>query len=322
MGRSLQTIGLVALAAALLHVPAASAISADVGNPCVGDDTEAGATMVGLTSQGSEPFMHPHVPPEGRSVITRWRVQVGPGIGPLQQQLVVSHQVGEEEDVRVSESALETIVAGSNEFATRIPVSEYDHVGLRGPEQTLICHQEGNVAGRVAGNWANGEVRHFEVMVHVGVPVVVRAEADRDNDGYGDLSQDGCPTSAALQTPCPVLDLVTSRTVKPNVVLIQVTPSNESSVQVLGQVRWQEKRANGVKRQRTFGLGEKAPRTIAGGTTGVFRLKLWGAIVRRLEQIPPKQHLRVKVRVSLTDVFGATIVERLAVRLHGRAKPN
>lgn len=320
MGRRLQLIGLVAVAAALLQVPAASAGSGTAGNPCVGDDTEAGATMIGLNNQGSEPFMQPNVPPEGNSVITSWRVQVGPGLGPLQQQLVVSHQVGEEEDVRAGESAVETLVAGSNEFASRIPVSEYDHVGLRGPVETLICHKAMNVAGRVAGEWATGESRHFEVLVGIGVPVVVRVEPDRDNDGYGDETQDGCPATAALQTPCPVLGVKTSRSVKPHAVLIEVTPSNESAVQVLGQVRWQEKRPGGGGKLRTFGLGEKAPRMIAAGATGVFRLKLWGAIQRHLEQLPPKQALRVKVRVGLTDVFGAVVVKTLNVRLHGRAQ--
>jgi hypothetical protein len=308
---------LVAFATALLQAPAASAGSGEAGNPCVGDGTEAGATMIGLTNQGSEPFMQPQVPPEGRSVITRWRVQVGPGIEPLQQQLVVSHQVGEEEDSRVAESAVETVVAGSNEFAARIPVSEYDHVGLRGPGETLICHKELNVAGRVEGDWATGETRTFEVLVHVGVPVVVRVESDRDNDGYGDQTQDGCPASSALQTPCPLLTVSTRPKVKPNAVLIRVTTSNESAVQVLGQVRWQEKRPRGGGKLRTFGLGEKAPRMIAAGATGVFRLKLWGAIQRHLDQLPPKQTLRVKVRVGVTDVFGAVIVKTLNVRLRG-----
>lgn len=320
MGRRLQLVVLVALAAATLHVPAASAGSGTAGNPCVGDDTEVGATMISLNNQGSEPFMQPNVPPEGKSVITSWRVQVEPGIGPLQQQLVVSHQVGEDEDVRAGESAVETVVAGSNEFASRIPVSEYDHVGLRGPVETLICHKAMNLAGRVAGDWAPGESRRFEVLVGIGVPVVVRVEPDQDNDGYGDETQDGCPASAALQTPCPVLGVKTSRTVKPNAVLISVATSNESAVQVLGQVQWQEKRPDGGGKLRTFGLGEKAPQMIAAGATGVFRLKLWGAIKRHLDQLPPQQTLRVKVRIGVTDVFHAVTVKTLNVRLHGRAQ--
>jgi hypothetical protein len=318
MGGRLQLILLVALASALLHVTVASAGSGAAGNPCVGDDTEAGATMIGLNNQGSEPFMQPNVPPEGKSVITSWRVQAGAGIGPLPQQLVVSHQVGEEEDVRVAESAVETVVAGSNEFAARIPVSEYDHVGLRGPAETLICHKETNIAGRVAGDWATGESRHFEALVGIGVPVVVQVEPDRDGDGYGDLSQDGCPAGSALQIPCPLLTVGARPKVKPHAVLIRVTTSNESAVQVLGQIRWQEKRPGGGGRLRTFGLGEKAPRMIPGGSTGVFRLRLWDAITRHLDQLPPKQTLRVKVRVGVTDVFGAVIVKTLNVRLHGQ----
>ncbi|HEU5063796.1 MAG TPA: hypothetical protein VFT79_11700 [Solirubrobacterales bacterium] len=315
MSRRLRPIVLTVVAAALLPVPAAEAFS-EVGNPCVGDDTEVGATMIALTNQGSEPFMQPNVPPEGKSVITRWRVLVGPGIGPLQQQLIASHQVGEEEDIRVGESAIETVGAGSNEFATRIPVSEYDHIGLRGPAETLICHREMNVAGRVKGNWATGETRHFEVLVHVGVPVVARVEPDRDGDGHGDETQDGCPTSAALQTPCPLLTVRTRREVKPNAILVRVTTSNESAVQVLGRVGWQMK-----ARYRVFGLGEKTPRMIPAGGTGVFRLRLWPAVKRRLEQMPPRRSLRVKVAVGVTDAFGAVIRKRLLVRLPGGGEP-
>jgi hypothetical protein len=319
MGRRLQLIGLAAFAAALFHVPAAAAFS-EVGNPCVGDDTEAGATMIGLTNQGSEPFMQPTVPPEGKSVITRWRVQIGSGIGPLEQQLVVSHQGDEDEDVKVAESAIETLVPGSNEFASRIPASEYDHIGLHGPAETLFCHKPMNIAGRVGGEWALGERKPFDGIVGLGVPVVARVEADRDKDGYGDETQDGCPASAALQTPCPVLSVKTGREVKPNAVLIRVTASNESAVQVLGQVRWQEKRPGGGGKLRTFGLGEKAPRLIPGGATGVFRLRLWDAITRHLDELPPKQGLRVKVRIGVTDIFGKVTVKTLSVRLRGRAQ--
>lgn len=317
MGRRLQRIGLVALAAVLLHVPAASAGSGDAGSPCVGDGTEAGATMIGLNNQGSsEPFMQPHVPPEGNSVITSWRVQVAAGIGPLQQQLVVSRQVGEDEDVRIAESALETVVAGSNEFAVRIPVHEFDHLGLWGPDETLICHVEGDVAGRVGGSWEAGEQRRFDLIGGLGVPVIARAEEDRDNDGYGDATQDGCPASSALQTPCPLLTLTTRPKVKPNAILVRVTASNETSVQVLGQVSWRD-----GKRLRIFGLGEKTPRMLPAATTGVFRLRLWKAIKRHLEQLSPKQSLRAKLSIGVTDVFGAVIRKRLTVRLHGRSAP-
>ena len=319
MGGRLKLIA-VAVAATALLFPSTVAAYSQVGNSCTGDDTEADATMVSLNNQGNELGVWPQVLPEGKSVITGWRVQVGPGIGPLQQQLVASRRVGEEEDLKVGESAVETVGPGVSEFATRIPVSEYDHVGLSGPAGTLICHSEMNIAGRVEGDWAIGERSRFDGIVGLGVPVVARVEYDGDGDGYGDETQDGCPASSALQTPCPLLTVSARPKVKPHAVLIGVAPSNESAVQVLGQVRWQEKHPGGGARLRTFGLGEKAPRMIPANGTGVFRLRLWDAIVRHLDQLPPKRSLRVKVRVGVTDVFGAVIVKTLNVRLHGRSQ--
>jgi hypothetical protein len=309
---------LVAIATALLHVPAATAEL--VGNPCAGDDTEAGTTMIGLTSQGSEPFTHPTIPPEHNFVITAWRVKVEAGIGSLQQQLVVSREVGRDDEVKIGESAIETVVPGSNEFRTHIPVPAYAHLGLRGPEETLVCHSTMNVAGRVEGEWPTGESRELEGLGGIGVPVLVIAEFDLDSDGYGDQSEDGCPASSALQTPCPLLTVSARPKVKPHALLIRVTTSNESAVQVLGQIRWQEKPAGGGGKLRTFGVGEKTPRMIPSGGTGTFRLRLWDAIVRHLDQLPPKQTLRVKVRVGATDLFGAVIVKTLNVRLHGQAQ--
>jgi hypothetical protein len=310
-------VAAVVLALCLATAPAAGAFS-EAGNPCLGDDTEAGTTMIGLTNQGSEPFMQPNVPPEAEAVITRWRVLVGPGLRPLEQQLVISHQVGEEDDVRVAESAIETVVPGSNEFATRIPVSDYDHIGLRGPAETLICNQQMNVAGRVEGEWETGETRHYEVLVHVGVPVVVRLEPDRDRDGYGDESQDGCPASAAFQTTCPLLELKASRAVKRRAILVQVTPSTDSAILVWGEVGWWGKRPGGDKRRRHVNLVAGPRRSVAAGSTATFRLPLAKSILRQLDRLTPRQGLRVKLTLGVRDVYGAGFEKLLVVRLRGR----
>lgn len=317
MRRSLGTIAAV-LALGLMVAPGAVAFE-EVGDPCVATGVEAGGpTMIVLNNRGSTPFMQSNVPPEHKYVITRWRVQVGPGIGPLQQQLVASHQAGEEEDVKVGESAVETLVSGSNEFATRVPVSEYDHVGLRGPEQTLKCDQEGNVAGRVAGEWATGEQRHFEVLVHVGVPVVVRVERDADADGFGDETQDGCPAIASTQGPCPILSLTTRREVKRKAILVEVTSSNGSTAQLSGQTGWRVRRSDGSKRRLIFALGAGGPQSLAAGATTTLRVPLPKPVLRRLERLTPKQGLRAKLALEVADVYGASLEKKLIVRLRGR----
>ena len=317
MRRSLGTIAAV-LALGLMVTPGAAALE-EVGDPCVANGVEAGGpTMIVLNNRGSTPFMQPNVPPEHKYVITRWRVQVGPGIGPLQQQLAASHQVGEEDDVKVGGSTVETLVSGSNEFAARVPVSEYDHIGLRGPEQTLKCNQEGNVAGRVADEWATGEQRHFDVLVHVGVPVVVRVERDADADGFGDETQDGCPAIASTQGPCPILSLTTHREVKRKAILVDVTPTNSSTAQLSGQTGWRVDRPDGSKRRLIFALGAGGPQSLAGGAAATLRVPLPKPVLRRLGRLARKLSLRAKLALEVTDVYGASIRSTLTVRLRGR----
>lgn len=315
----------LSLTAAALFVPAAAA-SEEIGNPCVGDGTEAGATMIGLSSQGSEPFTQPAVPPEHKFVITRWRVQVGAGIGPLAQQLVASHQVGEEDDVKVGESAIETVVAGSNEFATRVPVSEYDHVGLRGPEQTLICNQAMNTAGRVDGDWSTGESRHLEVLVHVGVPVVVRVERDQDGDGYGDETQDQCPSSALSQGPCLNVS-IDARVVEKRreAILIGVTTNVDTRVEVRGQAIWPRwgNTLKGVPKRivnLSGGIQQMAP-----GVNAVFRVPLPRAVIRRLHKMRPRERLKLTMfaaRLDRLEELPGQVTRSLTVKLPGRARPS
>jgi hypothetical protein len=316
MCRSLGTIAAV-FALGLMVTPGAAAF-AQVGNPCVANDTEPGATMIGFSNQGSEPFLQSETPPEGRYVITRWRVQVGTGIGPVQQQLVLSHHVAEEESIRAGESAVETLVAGNNEFATRIPVGEYENLGLRGPEETLICNQPLNSAGRVKGEWTTGEVRHFEVQANVGVPVVVWVERDWDSDGYGDQTQDGCPVSGAFQTPCPLLTVTSRREVKQKAILVHVTTTNDASTVVSGRIGWGVRRADGGKRRLIFGLSAGRSQNLTAGVTTTFRVRLPNTVQRRLERLTRKQSLRAKLTVSVADVFKAEAQQKLIVRLRGR----
>jgi hypothetical protein len=313
--RKLGSLIAVALTALALTAPAAPAAQS-AGWSCVANDMAPNWTL--LASGGSPiPFMHV-IPPEGPKVITAWKVTVGPGLGPIRQRLEAWAPQNEQyEFKKLGESALETLVEGVNSFPTRIPVSEGNSVGLYGPEGTLLCDEEGAISWRYEGSAASGEVKPFKTVVKVGTPIVVTVEDDRDNDGYGDESQDGCPVSAAIQTACPVLSLTMRRTAKPRAILVKVTTTNEATAQIFGQAGWQVKQPGGVKR-RIVGLSAGSPRSVGAGTTSIFRLPLSKAIQRRLERLTPKQSLRANLTVSVTDVFGATIQQRLIVRLRGR----
>lgn len=321
-------IAIAVAVACLLAAPAASALD-EAGNRCVANGSITGATVIGLSNQGpTSSFLQSHVVSAG--VITRWRVLVAPDQAPLVQQLVLLQQVGEDEDRKLAESAPQTVVPGANEFTTRMPVRENTHVGLQGPVATFVCDpQELNNAGVVEGAFPIGEARRFKIKVHVGTPVVAIVEPDRDGDGYGDETQDGCPWNAALQIECPpVTPKVDSIAPKERAILVKVGVSSQAQVQVFGQVSWKvrQKPGQGKGRARqgdrglTVGLTAGAPRTVLPGTVASFRVRLPKAVLRRLGRLTPRQALRVRITIRTTDLAGRENDRLVTLKLRGRQR--
>jgi hypothetical protein len=318
--RKLVTTFAAVLAVLALSAPAAPA-SQPAGWNCVANDVETDWTL--LASGGSFFPLPPSIPPEGPKVITRWSVTVGPGLAPIRQRLEayeIQREVSEGfEFKKIGESGLETLVEGANSFPTRIPVSEGNNFGLYGPEGTLFCdEEEGAVSHLYEGTAATGEVKTFKTAVKVGTPIVVTVEDDRDNDGYGDETQDGCPKSGLYQTACPPLDLTTSRAVKRRAILVRVTSSNTGWVQAFGQVGFWARQPDGSKRRRVIALRGGPSRPILAGATTTFRLPLTKPLLNQLERRTPRQTMRANLTVGATDIFGAGLGKRFVVRLRGR----
>lgn len=309
---------LVAALVALFVGSAESSASQTVGSACVANEMRPNATAIALYN-GGLPAPQSNVYPGG--VITRWKVQAPANQVPIEQRLIVNRQVGEEDDSKVSESALETIGSGTNEFSTRVPAPHYAHVGLTGPDGALFCaHTDSSTAGLVEGLWPIGETRHFHVEVNVSVPVVATVEPDGDFDGYGDETQDGCPQSALYQSGCPLVHLDAVAHVQPGAILVDVTATAEAKVFAWGHVGLGGIKPKGGQRQRrlTIGLGPTKYRWVAGGVATRIRLRLPKAVIHRLNRKPPRESLRAKVFVHSMDLAGRPSTEKLAVVLRGR----
>lgn len=318
----------------LLSAPSASA-NIEFGNRCTGDATEPGWTALGLANGEEPPFPGSAGPWEvgwgEQAVITRWRVRVDPGLAPLAQQLVVFNYAKEGEARNIGESAVETLAEGTNEFATRIPIPEAAHLGLRGPSLTLYCDSVSRGAlGVVKGDFPAGAIRPYELSFPKGVPAVAMVEPDFDVDGYGDRTQDQCLGSPAFLAPCPQVSLngwVESR--RRGAILIGVTTGMDTRVEVAGQVSWIPKPRRGAPRaesnpKRTFGLAGGTQNTIA-GVPAVFRVPLPRAVIRRLHQLRPGEHLTAKMllRRPLSEIewLPGVVSRQLKVTLHGRKRP-
>lgn len=321
-----------ALGAAVLLSTASNALAVEeVGNRCAANDAIQNSTLIGDASN-SPPPPHSQVPQGDAWVITGWKVEVGPGLGPLAQQLAVFRWPEESQSYRkVGESAIETVVPGTNQFQTRIPVMELDHVGLYGPEKTLVCRNDPlNLAGVVEGAFPLNSSRRYEALGQTGVPVVAFVEPDRDHDYYGDETQDDCPWTAAYQANCPAKKLeVVSTMLKQSAILVGVRVAYTAPVEVFGQVSWQVRQGPGRAaeagsrkgdRGLTVGLSAGPGRTVAASKVATFKVPLPKPVLRRLGRIAPQQALRAKLTVRATDSLNGEIERKLALKLPGRER--
>jgi len=105
--------------------------------------------------------------------------------------------------VVIGESVLQVSTAvGVNSFATRVPVQAGDFIGIFTGAENCTRSMGGYVqhtgTGDVpVGGSAPNPITGFQMSVSAIL------EADADNDGFGDESQDQCPTDASTQGACP-----------------------------------------------------------------------------------------------------------------------
>jgi Ca2+-binding RTX toxin-like protein len=146
------------------------------------------------------------VPSGPYGVITSWSFQASPnpGIGRL---FVWRPTAAPDKFIYVDSTGTEIFGLGVvSTFATRLPVQVGDVLGM-------LATQNCRLGGQPAGD----EVRYFTSATEppkgstqttttlFGTRILIAAdvEPDSDRDGFGDESQDQCPTDATIQGPCP-----------------------------------------------------------------------------------------------------------------------
>jgi hypothetical protein len=308
-----KIVGLVACA--LLVVTAFMAASAsaatEFGDSCVANETtEASvqATLFALTAAGDPlPLRAPSA-----GVITKWKINSNT---PAPQTLKVLRQTGPESVLVTGESA-QNVVGGSNSFDTRISVQAGDRLGLSagGEMPLLYCSVPGpeNLLGVFAGASVGSSATFEEIEAEARVPVSALIEADADNDGYGDETQDKCPQNAAFQAACPVISLSASAIARKGLATVLITSSSQAPVTVTGTVK--------------LGKGKSASlnggtQVVAPGTIAKFTLLFPEALKAKLKQLSRKRFLFLNLTATAPNVAGAPTTSSLKVKLKGQAKP-
>ena len=330
MRTALQAVARAAIAAALaltvLGVPAAdgavvigqtapgATILCGTGNSA--QSTEAGAPSYVIPSPGViTAWQHKPDPSGGDGRLLVWR---GPPVSPL---------------TLVGRSAVATFAGDQlQSFPTRVRVSAGDVLGLRVHSMNAGCTfftgaGDTAIARGGAQDIAPGEsMMTTSTLPNQRVNVSATLEPDVDGDGYGDETQDSCPTIGTELSPCPIvelrdmepraIELHASSRVRKRAILFLIDASAAASVQIHGQVGWRIRQRRGGRRLVVRLSG--GAREVIPGTAARFRIPMPKRLQRRLKALSRKESLRARFTAIATDPAGQVTTDRLQVKLRGR----
>ena len=215
MALSRRALAPVLAVAALLSVPAAGHAAQTFGSllknspangpdPCV--DTAPGpCTLVGYINPNDvgDPVTSP-APADG--VIVRFRLRTS-AAEPVTLRLATVTKQGTTllaQAVRTGPTVTTQGTGDAEEFAARLVVHQGEHLALDAPAAHMVYNQGGNqFTPRYAPPLVEGQGPRGPGADPTGELLLQAViEPDADGDGFGDETQDGCPTQASTQGAC------------------------------------------------------------------------------------------------------------------------
>jgi hypothetical protein len=307
--KAFASIAASAALAALTLAPAANAAT-EFGDTCGGDAPIPGKyTVTTLSSPaGSLPLAAPV-----SGVMTQVKMQVSytPLPFTLPELVKVLRPAGGDNYTLVGQTTL-SVTTGLNVGGARIPVLAGDKLGVRGlpfagePDGASFACMQPGVLGI-----AEGESTNFIGAAEARVPLTGVIEPDADGDGFGDETQDLCPQSAALQTPCPIVTLDSVGQPGARAVVVLVATDSEAPVNVRGVVNL------GKGKKVTLKTGSKS---VPPGKLVRFKLKFNGKLKKRLKGLPRSKKLTLKITADATNVAGQVSSDKTKVKLKGQGR--
>jgi hypothetical protein len=319
-------LGVIAAFALLVLVSVPAASAAEFGSTCKASLRTVEPTALQFSRVGA-PLVT-----SAPGVVTSWAV-TNPYEG-IVEKLKVFKAVGAEFET-VAESQLEPVAkTGQSRFAVRIPVAAGVQFGAAVPGGVPICYNEFTVNDKYSTFLGEVPVGTKKPTNFTGekslVALAVTVEPDADGDGFGDETQDACPTSALTQAPCPVsappagggggggasgggspaaLDLGLKAKLEGNVVAVQVTGSDKATVAVSDAFRGRPV------------AGPKSA-SVEPGQVGRAYLPLSKSLKEKLAKLPRKQHLNLVIEAKGQSAAGASAKTSIEFALSGRKKPH
>jgi hypothetical protein len=205
MIRRIGLLGTLVSAAGLLFAAAGSASAATTIGQTFVPTVQFASDYTGLQATSPGDLYAAQSP----GVITSWSFQASASNLPQGLKLKVGRPEGGTAFTIVGESGPKNPAASQLSTYTdvAIPVQTGDVIGLyMGSVGANTYHNTNSSFGEVedAGDFPLGAPHTYGGPFTIALDVSAKLEPDADHDGFGDESQDQCPTNAGTQGPCPV----------------------------------------------------------------------------------------------------------------------
>jgi hypothetical protein len=214
-GKRVQVGLLVTGAALVLSLPAAAPGAVTLGSDLAAEPNGSTSCSSMLSDRGclavddrlpGDAILE--APSDG--VIVRWRVRLGDGTGAQQIRIRTMRRIDADQFTAIFTGELEDIPAGAGTytFAARLPISGGDQVGLEA-DSGINIEWRAPLLGAQAFEYgspppADGEDSPPPAFTDPDQEHTFNADVERDadGDGFGDETQDRCPTDASTQGTC------------------------------------------------------------------------------------------------------------------------
>jgi hypothetical protein len=221
------------------------------------------------------------------------------------------------------------VKATRNTFAVRIPVPAGVQFGIFSSGGALVCINSGTPTDKYStfsGDVPLGtKAKPSFTEEKAFVALAVKVEPDADGDGFGDETQDACPSNATTQGTCPpaspappggggsgggsaaTLSLGLKAKLEGNMVAVQVTGSAAATVAVSDLFRGRK-----VAGPKNASVGP--------GQTGRVYLPLSELVKEKLATLPRKRKLTLVIEAKGQSSAGASAATSIELAVPGRKK--
>jgi hypothetical protein len=206
MLRRIGLLGALTGAAGLLFAaPGTAGAATTLGETFVPPDSFGSQSVLGLQAQSPG---NAYIVP-GPGVITSWSFQASFGDVPQGLKLKIGRPAGGANYTIVGESSPKNPVSNQLNTDVSIPVQSGDVLGLWPGTAVPNAHffrtvriDTGFAGVEHEGDLAPGDTDAFSGLSGEQFDVSATLEPDADHDGFGDETQDQCPSSASTQGAC------------------------------------------------------------------------------------------------------------------------